>query len=152
MPDSANRRSAIAAMHGAFAVALMFDGAGISARAASPAPDTPAIDWVTSPLDLDLRGMNGERYRFRCPPGKPEPSRLTGSGPYTDTSSICTAAVHAGALHAKDGGVVTIEIRPGQSAYRGSRQNYIDSQSYDRSWSGSFVVIAPAPRNALPSR
>ena len=89
-----------------------------SARAQKSAGTSADIDWQTSPLDLDLRGMNGERYAFRCPPGKPMPGRVAGSGPYTDDSSICTAAVHAGVIHAKDGGEVTIEIRPGQAATR----------------------------------
>jgi hypothetical protein len=85
--------------------------------------------------------MNGERYAFRCPPGKPQSSRVVGSGPYTDDSSICSAAVHAGAIHAKDGGDVTVEIRPGQASYQGSEHNYIRSAGYDRAWSGSFVVL-----------
>ena len=115
-----------------------------TAQALADAPKTGApadIDWQTSPLDLDLRGMNGERYAFRCPPGKPQPSRVVGNGPYTDDSSICSAAVHAGAIHAKDGGDVTVEIRPGQASYQGSEHNYIRSAGYDRAWSGSFVVL-----------
>jgi hypothetical protein len=115
-----------------------------TAQALADAPKAGAsadIDWQTSPLDLDLRGMNGERYAFRCPPGKPQPSRVVGSGPYTDDSSICSAAVHAGAIHAKDGGDVTVEIRPGQASYQGSEHNYIRSAGYDRAWSGSFVVL-----------
>ena len=103
------------------------------------------IDWQTSPLDLDLRGMNGERYVFRCPPGKPLPTRVIGSGPYTDDSSICSAAVHAGAIGAKDGGEVTIEIRPGEARYDASERNYIRSTAYERAWSGSFLVVV-APR------
>ena len=99
------------------------------------------IDWQTSPLDLDLRGMNGERYAFRCPPGKPLQSRVEGSGPYTDDSSICSAAVHAGAIHPKEGGEVTIEIRPGEARYAGSERNYIKSGDYDARWDGSFVVL-----------
>ncbi len=119
------------------------------ADAADPPPyvatsAAQVVDWQTSPLDLDLRGMNGERYSFACPSGKPQPSRVAGSGPYTDDSSICSAAVHAGALRAKDGGMVTIEIRPGQAAYPGSEKNYVASASYDRAWSGGFVVIKPA--------
>jgi hypothetical protein len=106
------------------------------------------IDWQTSPLDLDLRGMNGERYAFRCPPGKPQPSRVVGSGPYTDDSSICSAAVHAGAIHAKDGGEVAIEIRPGETRYVGSDRNFIRSLAYDRAWSGSFVVLRKDTKDA----
>jgi hypothetical protein len=104
------------------------------------------IDWQTSPLDLDLRGMNGERYTFHCPSGKPLPNRVIGSGPYTDDSSICSAAVHAGAIHPKDGGEVTIEIRPGASTYAGSERNYVHSADYERAWSGSFVVLGADAR------
>ena len=55
-----------------FACAIAFR---IGAAEAMPA-HAVEIDWQTSPLDLDLRGMNGERYAFRCPPGKPQPSRV----------------------------------------------------------------------------
>jgi hypothetical protein len=129
------------------AVLLAFASQEALAGQRSAAHASADIDWQTSPLDLDLRGMNGERYAFRCPPGKPLPSRVAGSGPYTDDSSICTAAVHAGAIHAKDGGDVTIEIRPGQERYAGSDRNYIKSGDYAGTWDGSFVVLrvdAPA--------
>jgi LCCL domain len=129
------------------AVLLAFAAQEVFAEQRSAAHASADIDWQTSPLDLDLRGMNGERYAFRCPPGKPLPSRVAGSGPYTDDSSICTAAVHAGAIHAKDGGDVTIEIRPGQERYAGSDRNYIKSGDYESTWDGSFVVLrvdAPA--------
>ena len=110
-------------------------------HASSPTSGFALIDWHTSPLDLNLRGANGERFRFRCPPGKPLPGQVVGSGPYTDGSSICAAAAHAGAIRAGDGGAVTIELRPGQSHYRGSLSHYIQSESYDAFWSGSFLVI-----------
>jgi hypothetical protein len=130
---------------------LLCAAALAAAAGESPATHAPSgeIDWQTSPLDLDLRGMNGERYTFRCPSGKPLPSRVIGSGPYTDGSSICSAAVHAGAIRAKDGGEVTIEIRPGESTYAGSLRNYVRSTEYDSPWSGSFIVLGgaqPEPR------
>ncbi|MGA8277514.1 MAG: LCCL domain-containing protein [Rhodanobacteraceae bacterium] len=115
----------------------------ITDLAAAQLPLAQSIDWQTSPLDLDLRGMNGERYTFNCPTGKPQPSRVTGSGPYTDDSSICTAAVHAGLIRPKAGGEVTIEIRPGQQRYEGSVRNYIKTGDYARPWSGSFVIVIP---------
>lgn len=129
-----------------YAVSLAFL-ACVSAASCAPASGQDAtarnIDWQTSPLDLDLRGMNGETYTFYCPPGKPEPSRVDGSGPYTDSSSICTAAVHAGVIRPQNGGSVAIEIRPGQNGgYAGSERNYIRTGNYDRLWSGSFVVIS----------
>ena len=113
----------------------------VAVAIAHTAPTPAEIDWHTSPLDLDLRGMNGERYAFHCPPGKPSSARVTGSGPYTDASSICDSAVHAGALRARDGGVVTIVIRPGQARYPGSERNALRSADYDSRWGGSFDVI-----------
>jgi hypothetical protein len=115
---------------------------GVASKAVGDEPPAQVIDWNTSPLDLDLRGMNGERYTFDCPPGKPQSSRVTGSGPYADDSSICSAAVHAGVLHARTGGVVSIEIRPGENRYVGSERHYLHSAGDDRGWSGSFVVLA----------
>jgi hypothetical protein len=103
--------------------------------------DAPTIDWHTSPLDLDLRGMNGSRYRFHCPAGKPQSGAVIGSGPYTDGSSICTAAVHAGAIDAQRGGTVTIQVLPGESRYAGSTQNFVTSQGYAEPWGGSFAVL-----------
>lgn len=104
----------------------------------------PPIDWHTSPLDLNLRGMNGNSYLFRCPPGKPAPAAVTGSGVYTDASSICAAAVHAGTIVAQRGGLVMIQILPGQNDYRGSNQNFILSEDYGHAWGGSFVVLSAA--------
>jgi hypothetical protein len=101
------------------------------------------IDWRTSPLDLDLRGMNGARYRFRCPPGKPDESLVTGSGPFTDASSICSAAAQAGDIRAANGGMVTIEIRPGLGFYAGAMRNYIRSNSLAGPWGGSFIIVFP---------
>ena len=117
----------------------------------TPAPAVHDIDWRTSPLDLNLRGLNGERFRFHCPPGKAKAGQVIGRGPYTDGSSICAAAVHAGAIHAASGGLVTIEVRPGESHYDGSSNHFIQSESYERFWSGSFLVIAPDAADVPPS-
>lgn len=104
----------------------------------------PAIDWRTSPLDLNLRGMNGRTYLFRCPIGKPTPEAVTGSEVYTDASAICPAAAHAGELDPTRGGLVLIRILPGQRDYRGTIRNYIFSQSYAPAWGGSFAVLSPS--------
>jgi hypothetical protein len=45
--------------------------------------------------------------------------------------------------NAASGGVVTIELRPGEAHYAASWSHYVQSESYDRFWSGSFPVIAP---------
>ncbi|HEV2286285.1 MAG TPA: LCCL domain-containing protein [Steroidobacteraceae bacterium] len=114
-----------------------------SAATLAPAPAVHELDWRTSPLDLNLRGFNGERFRFHCPPGKPAPGQVIGSGPYTDASSICAAAVHAGVIRAASGGLVTIEVRPGQARYVGSVSHYVQSEDFNEFWSGSFLVLGP---------
>lgn len=111
-------------------------------RAHTTSPLLPSIDWQTSPLDLNLRGMDGKSYLFRCPAGKPVPESVTGSGPYTDASSICGAAAHAGAIDAQRGGVVMIQILPSRDGYRGSTQNFIRSAEYAHAWGGSFAVLS----------
>jgi hypothetical protein len=125
------------------ALTAMLCTAPMMAAVLAPAPVVHEVDWRTSPLDLNLRGLNGERFRFRCPSGKATPGQVIGSGPYTDGSSICAAAIHAGVIRAASGGVVTIELRPGEAHYAGSWSHYVQSESYERFWSGSFLVIAP---------
>ncbi|MGH8212612.1 MAG: LCCL domain-containing protein [Rhodanobacteraceae bacterium] len=111
-------------------------------RHAHTAQSLAAIDWRTSPLDLNLRGMNGKSYLFRCPAGKPVPESVTGSGPYTDASSICAAAAHAGAIDSQRGGMVMIQILPGRENYFGTTQNFIHSADYAHPWAGSFEVLS----------
>jgi len=116
----------------------------------APAPSVHEVDWRTSPLDLNLRGFNGERFRFRCPPGKAAAGQVIGSGPYTDGSLICAAGVHAGVIRAATGGLVTIEMRPGEAHYAASLSHYVQSEAYEKFWSGSFLVIVPDPAELPP--
>jgi hypothetical protein len=37
---------------------------------------------------------------------------------------------------------VTIEVRPGEAHYEASWSHFVQSESYERFWSGSFVVLA----------
>jgi LCCL domain-containing protein len=123
-------------------VAALLAVASLPVRGAPPGlSPISEIDWRTSPLDLNLRGQNGKRYRFQCPPGKVTSGQVIGSGPYTDSSGICAAGVHAGVIRAGTGGVLTIEVRPGQAHYPGSVNHDVQSESYEKFWSGSFVVV-----------
>lgn len=96
------------------------------------------IPWSFSPAQY--RGKNGQQFTFNCVPNG-DLSSLYGTDIYTDDSSICTAAVHAGVI-SQASGVVTIEIRPGQDAYVGSTRNGIKSSDFTTKWSGSFVFVA----------
>ncbi|MGZ8474813.1 MAG: LCCL domain-containing protein [Candidatus Limnocylindria bacterium] len=86
--------------------------------------------------------MNGQEVDYVCPPGG-TPGSSWGTDVYTDDSSVCTAAVHAGAITVEEGGIVTIEIRPGQDAYEASERNGIASRAWGL-WGGSFVVVGTA--------
>ena len=103
----------------------------------SPTDTTPSeINWDATPRPF--RGQNNKQLRFNCPPNG-SARRVWGMDVYTDDSSICTAAVHAGGITLAGGGQVTIEIRPGQAVYRGTTRNGITSFDYD-DWDGSFIV------------
>lgn len=125
-------------------VALLVPVALAGCHRAATTATPQALDWRTSALDLNLRGMIGKSYLFRCPAGKPLPESVTGSGLYTDASSICAAAAHAGAIDAQRGGVVRIQILAGQAEYRGTTQNFIQSAAYAHPWGGSFAVLSPS--------
>lgn len=90
-----------------------------------------------------FRGRNGARFVYTCP-SYGVASGVWGTDTYTDDSSVCTAAVHAGRITLAGGGQVTIEIRPGQQSYQGSTRNGITSISYG-AWSGSYVIVAATP-------
>lgn len=92
------------------------------------------------------RGKNGQQFTYVCPGNGTISSRLWGSDIYTDDSSVCTAAVHAGLITREAGGTVTIEIRPGEQSYRSesrvsiSGSETITSTAYGP-YAGSFVFV-----------
>jgi hypothetical protein len=100
-----------------------------------------AIQGSWSTQADSYRGKTGQRYTFTFPGGGTLSSRLWGADLYTDDSSIATAAVHAGLITAQNGGIVTIEIRPGASSYQGTSRNGVTSQGYGP-YSGSFVFVS----------
>ncbi len=115
-------------------------------------PTPPVIDPnVVVPSDTDagptgwngdlttLRGQNGTKVRFTCEPNG-QISTVWGSNPYTDDSSVCTAAVHSGLFTVESGGSVVVQIAPGQPTYLGTVAFAVTTLDYG-SWSGSFVVL-----------
>lgn len=108
-----------------------------------PPADAKRISWTTHPQSLGLKGKNGQRFSFYCNPGG-NFGRIWGTGVYTDDSSICTAAVHAGLIRRDQGGYVTIVIRPGQNSYRATKRYGVQSLSYGK-WNGSYIFYT-APR------
>jgi hypothetical protein len=80
----------------------------------------------------------GKTLKFRCP-SDGKAGSVWGTDTYTLDSSICTAAVHAGKIQLESGGPVTIEVRPGESSYKGSTRNGIKTNDYEQ-YGSSFIV------------
>lgn len=129
--------------HGTFAVRAGSSGAPPPLGPQGPFP----VSW--SGTAEAFRGRVGQRFRVACPAGGTA-GAVWGTGTYTDDSSLCSAAVHAGRLSLAAGGVVTIEIQPGLSAYTGRTMNGITSSAWGQ-WHGSFVVVSGQAGIALPS-
>jgi hypothetical protein len=116
-------------------------------RGSAPSTGTPpptgagarAIDWKYYP-GTDHRGMVGQRFTYSCPPNGTLYA-IWGTDIYTDDSSVCTAAVHAGLISIAQGGTVTIEMLGGQSSYRGSTRHGVSS----RDWSSTPGAYKFAP-------
>ncbi|MGI8466995.1 MAG: LCCL domain-containing protein [Pyrinomonadaceae bacterium] len=98
--------------------------------------DITPITWETPANGFKNDG--GQIYKFRCPE-KGKENIIWGSDVYTLDSSICTAAVHAGLFSLADGGVVTVEFRPGRLTYGSTVRNGIKSNTYGE-YPRSFVV------------
>jgi hypothetical protein len=128
--------------HGSFAVTA---GAGGAITPTGPQAPVP-VTWSSSAEAF--RAQVGQRFRVSCPSGGTA-GAVWGTGTYTDDSSICTAAVHAGRLTLVAGGVVTIEVQPGLAAYTGRTLNGITSSAWGQ-WHGSFVVVGGQAGIALP--
>jgi hypothetical protein len=112
--------------------------------AAAPASAADGSGWSANAVAF--RGENGTTKVFDCPKYGTVGS-LYGTDVYTDDSSVCTAAVHAGFISLAGGGTVTIEIRPDAGSYTGTLRNRITSSSYP-AWQGSYAVVAAQPTDA----
>ena len=84
------------------------------------------------------RCLVGSSFLYACPAGGPL-GRAWGTGAYTDDSSICTAAVHAGKLDMIAGGVITLEMQAGAASYLGSTAFGVTTSDYG-AWTCSFAV------------
>jgi hypothetical protein len=84
-----------------------------------------------------VKGDAGTTFTLACPGGGSFHT-VWGSDIYTDDSSICTAAVHAGLITVERGGTVTIELRPGREVYGASQRNGVTTGVYGR-FGRSFI-------------
>jgi len=112
-----------------------------------PGQGARAVTWRETAVAL--RGQPGVQATFDCP-ARGKIGSVWGTNVYTDDSSICSAAAHAGAITAAAGGRIVIEIRAGEPSYTGTARNGVTSSNWG-SWSGSFVVVAGTPGAVAPA-
>ncbi|MEO6050019.1 MAG: putative Ig domain-containing protein [Pyrinomonadaceae bacterium] len=126
-------------------------GQALKFRLAAPPVTYPEINWYT-PAEA-TRGRNGEKFSYVCPANGSMGGTLYGSDTYSDSSTICKAAVHAGVITQKAGGVVTIQVKPNADTYTATTRNGVVSSKYSfGTGKGSFVFVSSnaGERGRLP--
>lgn len=103
-------------------------------------PSLTILDW--SSTGRDVLGLPNTSAVAFCPPEGTFGS-IWGTDIYTDDSSVCTAAVHAG-LITTNGGFFMITILDGQESYAGSEQNGVTTSDWP-AWERSFSVGFATP-------
>ncbi len=78
-------------------------------------------------------------FTYSCPQNGTV-NDVWGTDFYRSDSSICSAAVHAGIINARDGGKVQIRIRPGEEFYNGTTRNGVTSYREGKR-RGSFTFL-----------
>ncbi|HYO45713.1 MAG TPA: LCCL domain-containing protein [Gemmatimonadota bacterium] len=95
-------------------------------------------NWYTSPRSVGA--ASGQRVWMVCAGGRSGGS-VWGTDVYTDDSSICEAAVHAGLITRAEGGRVDLEMLGAQPSFHGSTRNGVSTHDYP-TWPGSFRFVA----------
>ena len=129
------RNGVVTSPYGSYGQSFVFKTPDTETVVRDAEAQTPVM-WNTSAGMVSFEA--GKTLKFKCPAGGKE-SSVWGTDTYTLDSSICNAAVHAGKLTSDGGGPVTIELRPGESSYKGSTRNGIKTNDYG-AYGSSFVV------------
>ncbi|XP_015713067.1 vitrin isoform X1 [Coturnix japonica] len=101
-------------------------------------------------IDCDVKAgkiINPE-FIAKCPPGCQDVKyRVYGTDIYASFSSVCSAAIHSGAID-NTGGKILVQKVAGHAGYRGSFSNGVRSLSLPR-WRESFLISEGKPRKGV---
>ncbi|KAK2504978.1 hypothetical protein MC885_000185, partial [Smutsia gigantea] len=98
--------------------------------------------------DVKAGKIINPEFVVKCPAGCQDPRyHVYGTDVYASYSSVCGAAVHSGMLD-NSGGKILVRKVAGQSGYKGSYSNGIQSLSLPR-WRESFVVSEGKPQKGV---
>ncbi|XP_008762649.1 vitrin isoform X1 [Rattus norvegicus] len=115
-----------------------------------PAKKVKRPKFTVPQINCDVKAgkiINPE-FLVKCPAGCQDPKyHVYGTGVYASYSSVCGAAVHSGVLD-DSGGKILVRKVAGQSFYKGSYSNGVQSLSLPR-WRESFVVSESKPQKGV---
>ena len=147
---------------GAYAASFRFAQAGAPTQAQPAAPPVPAPMPAATisicPTDFGAFAGTTDPLTCACSAEATADGRVWGMDVYTGDSTICRAALHAGAV-GRNGGTVTVVPQEGRRAYAGVTRNGVQSQNYgnyDSSYrfatagGATTAQTAPAPSPAPP--
>uniref|UniRef100_A0A8C6QF44 Vitrin n=1 Tax=Nannospalax galili TaxID=1026970 RepID=A0A8C6QF44_NANGA len=98
--------------------------------------------------DVKAGKIINPEFMVKCPAGCQDPKyHVYGTGVYASYSSVCGAAVHSGVLD-NSGGKILIRKVAGQSGYKGTYSNGVQSLSLPR-WRESFIVSESKPQKGV---
>ncbi|KAM6179728.1 vitrin isoform 2-T2 [Erethizon dorsatum] len=98
--------------------------------------------------DIKAGKIINPEFIVKCPAGCQDPKyHVYGTGVYASYSSVCGAAVHSGVLD-NSGGKILVQKVAGQSGYKGSYSNGVQSLSLPR-WRESFIVSESKPKKGV---
>ncbi|MCU0497452.1 MAG: LCCL domain-containing protein [Anaerolineae bacterium] len=100
--------------------------------------DFDVQDLECGVVGFNVVDENNEEALVTCPAGCGD-GAVWGTDIYTSDSSICTAAIHAGAI-TTEGGLVLIRLEDGQESYEGSERNGVSTRNWG-SWNASFSIF-----------
>ncbi|XP_057599632.1 vitrin [Hippopotamus amphibius kiboko] len=101
-------------------------------------------------INCDVRAgkITNPEFTVKCPAGCQDPRyHVYGTDIYASYSSVCGAAVHSGVLD-NSGGTILVRKVVGQSGYKGSYSNGVQSLSLPR-WRESFVISEGKPQKGV---
>ncbi|XP_040586778.1 vitrin [Mesocricetus auratus] len=98
--------------------------------------------------DIKAGKIINPEFMVKCPAGCQDPRyHVYGTGVYASYSSVCGAAVHSGVLD-NSGGKILVRKVAGQSGYKGSYANGVQSLSLPR-WRESFIISESKPQKGV---
>ncbi len=92
---------------------------------------------------VNYRTQPGFQLLCHCTSQAAGSGAVWGTDLYTDDSTLCRAALHAGAI-SSSGGSVLVTMAGGSTSYTGSTRNGVTSFNYG-SWPASYTVSAGSP-------